>query len=53
MFRACDQGYPRVGLVQLPGKKARGETHRVVVGAEAEGRIGIARAPLVRTVALC
>ena len=39
--------------MQHPGKKARGETHRVVVGAEVEGRIGIVCAPLVRTVALC
>ena len=53
VFHACDQGYPRVGLVQHPGKKARGATHRVVVGAEVEGRIGIVCAPLVRTTALC
>eukprot|EP00959_Pyramimonas_sp_CCMP1952_P328064 6867902-Pyramimonas_sp.AAC.1 len=46
VFAACDKGYPRVGLVQHPGKRARGETHKVVVGAEVEGRIGIVCAPL-------
>ena len=53
VFAACDRGYPAVGLVQHPGKKARGATHKIVVGAEVEGRIGAASAPLVRTVALC
>ena len=53
VFQACDQGYPRVGLVQHPGTKARMVTHKVVVGAELEGRIGVVSAPLVRTVALC
>ena len=43
VFVACDQGYPRVGLIQHPGKRARNETHKVVVGAEVEGRIGIGR----------
>ena len=42
-----------MGLVQHPGKKARGVSHKVVVGAEVEGRIGIVCAPLVRTTALC
>ena len=53
VFSACDAGYPRVGLIQHPGKRARSVTHTVVVGAEVEGRIGIVCAPLVRTVALC
>ena len=53
VFHACDQGYLRAGLAQHPGKKARGETRRVVAGAEVEGRIGIVCVPLVRTVALC
>ena len=53
VFAACDEGYPRVGQVQHPGKRARNATHKVAVGAEVEGRIGIVCAPLVRTVALC
>ena len=53
VFAACDRGYPQVGLVQHPGKRTRAATHKVVVGAEIEGRIGVVCAPLVRTVALC
>ena len=53
VFAASDHGYPRAGLAQRPGKRARGEARKVVVGAEVEGRIGIVCAPLVRTVALC
>ena len=47
VFAACDEGYPQVGLIQHPGKRARGLSHTIVVGAEVEGRIGIVCAPLL------
>ena len=52
VFAAAEQAYVDVGLVQHTGKKTRGSTHQIVVGAEIEGRIGTVSAPWVRTAAL-
>ena len=51
VFDAAEQAYTEVGLVQHTGKRTRGSTHQILVGAEIEGHIGTVSAPWVRTAA--
>ena len=52
VFSAADRAYPRVGLVQHPGKRQRGVRDAVVLGAELRGEVGDVGAPRLRVVAV-
>eukprot|EP00969_Alexandrium_andersonii_P029036 1267068-Alexandrium_andersonii.AAC.1 len=41
VFSKCDRAYGAVGLVQHPGKRTRRATHKIVIGAEVEGHLGV------------
>ena len=53
IFAASEIAYKRVGLVQHPKKRKRGQTEGIILGADFDGLIGKVMAPRNRVLILC